>query len=147
MSRVAKQIDGCWIWQGPPSKNGYGYVSRTIDGVKRKHGVHRLAWMSVNGPLPTETPYVLHHCDVKLCVNPEHLYAGTHAQNMADRDRRNRTTRGEAKPEAKLTAEIVREARKLHAAGHTSQSLAERHGVSKPTMWKAITAHTWRSVR
>lgn len=76
--------------------------------------------------------YVCHHCDTPLCCNPAHLYAGTPKQNSADRDRRTqvRWRRGVEQPLAKLTAEQVREIRRLHADGVSYPKLSQTFGVS-----------------
>lgn len=69
----------CIEWLGPPTNSGYGQL--TVD--KRHWMAHRYAWTQVNGPIP-EGMIVMHTCDNKLCVNPEHLRLGTHHDNMAD---------------------------------------------------------------
>lgn len=70
----------CKLWTGYTDDGGYG--TRRSDGKVQK--VHRLAWIEANGPVPPETPLVLHHCDVRHCYEIEHLWVGTHADNMAD---------------------------------------------------------------
>jgi hypothetical protein len=79
----------CIEWWGgtnkPPSGDGYGYLHR--DG--RKIRAHRMVWEECFGPIPPGL-YVLHHCDNRTCVNPEHLYVGTHADNMRDMVERGR---------------------------------------------------------
>jgi hypothetical protein len=147
LSRAVEQADGCLLYQGAARRNGYAYVyvGRDTQGRKRQRGVHVVVLEEKIGRRLDPGVMALHTCDVKLCVNRDHLYAGTHADNMRDRDERGRTTRGEDKPEAKLTWVTVTQARQLREAGATYAELAQRFGVSTPTIWKAVTGRTWRT--
>lgn len=71
----------CKLWTGARFASGYGM--RRVN--KRLVYVHRLAWVEAHGPIPDETPNVLHHCDTPACYEVEHLFLGTHADNVADR--------------------------------------------------------------
>ena len=80
----------CWNWTGAVKATGYGYMitgSRT-DGTRRTRTVHRVAHEVWLGPITDEC--VLHHCDNKRCINPEHLYSGSKKQNTADAKNRGR---------------------------------------------------------
>jgi len=77
--RLTKQADGCWIFQGARSTDGYGQVRH--DG--RTERVHRLAWEAANGPIPADMR-VCHSCDVPACCNPAHLFLGTQQDNVTD---------------------------------------------------------------
>lgn len=70
---------GCFLWLGNPINSGYGLISF------RHHNelAHRAAWLFSNGPIPGNL-WVLHKCDVKLCVNPRHLFLGTNSDNQKD---------------------------------------------------------------
>jgi hypothetical protein len=72
--------DGCWEWTGKRA-NGYGRFV-TPPG-RRMWGAHRFSWIVANGPIP-DGLWVLHHCDNKPCVRPDHLFLGTHTDNMRD---------------------------------------------------------------
>lgn len=76
---------GCQIWTGCIGRDGYGQFR--ING--KIEGAHRASWMLANGPIPHGL-HVLHHCDVPPCINPIHLFLGTHADNMADMLRKRR---------------------------------------------------------
>lgn len=96
VERVVKDAaTGCWLWQGPiwktrPSPgNRYGYISLKVNGKWRSIGTHKAMWWAVHG-IPEKGMCVCHKCDVPTCVNPEHLWLGTHLQNMADCRAKNR---------------------------------------------------------
>lgn len=90
---------------------------------------------------------VLHSCDNRKCVNPAHLRAGTHRDNMDDRCARGRTPKGNKLPHTKLTPDDVRQIRALYAAGGWSQTaLAERYGVSRRAIQAALNGESWKHV-
>ena len=77
---VIRQGPECWIWDGALSKSGYGQFNLYGETVY----AHRMSWIMHYGNIP-ESLLVLHKCDEKRCVNPTHLYVGTHIDNMSDR--------------------------------------------------------------
>lgn len=95
MTHVREDESGCWLWTGawyfnrPYPGNRYGYTALKIDGKWRARTAHRAVWISLHG-WPEGAQVICHRCDVPLCVNPEHLYLGTMADNMRDRDERGR---------------------------------------------------------
>ena len=84
-----KSDTGCWEWKGSSSRNGYGQFK----AFGKMVAAHRFSYELHKGPIP-EGAHILHACDNKRCVNPDHLRAGTHAENMADAGARGLMPRG-----------------------------------------------------
>ena len=118
--------DECWLWQGTialPNKCGQQYGNFGVfDGKTVNYRAHRFAWMLANGQIPADM-VIMHTCDVPLCVNPSHLKLGTQADNVADRDIKGRTARGERQGTSKLTE---MQARFIKRSSKPTQSLANR---------------------
>lgn len=128
-------IDECWVWTGAMI-SGYGQMRANGRAVV----AHRLSYQLFNGPIPSDRPMILHSCDNRACVNPAHLEAGTHTQNMADAVARNRFKRGEDVPHAKLTGEQVQAIRRDPRRQHV---IAESYGVSQMTVSRVKRGATW----
>ena len=80
LSNVVSNSDGCWLWQGKPNvTSGYGRFSFN----SKRLGAHVWSYIIFVGPIP-DGMQVNHRCNVKMCVNPHHLYAGSHKENMLD---------------------------------------------------------------
>ncbi|GAG49732.1 unnamed protein product, partial [marine sediment metagenome] len=99
--------DECWEWLADKNGEGYGRIQR----LGKPYRAHRVAWELANGPIP-EGMYVLHHCDNPACVNPRHLWLGTHLDNARDRNSKGRQASGETHGQAKLTETEVLAIRK-----------------------------------
>jgi hypothetical protein len=114
---------GCWLWDGGVHKNGYGVIK--VFG--KMEFAHRLAYSLYNGPIP-QGQEVMHSCDVKHCVNPDHLTSGTHAQNMADAAERKLMPKGSNHPNFGKKNPRPNQSNKVMVLGveYDSQKHAER---------------------
>ena len=143
--------ESCWLWRGGAFTNGYGQISR--GGTNGMMLAHRASWIIHFGPIPRETPCVLHDCpdgDRRDCVNPAHLWLGTVKDNSDDMDRKGRRadpTGLHAADQcymAKVTWEQVREIRKNYIPYRIhSGLLAAHYGLSTSTIWAILRNHTW----
>jgi hypothetical protein len=146
-SKVNK-TSGCWLWTGPRFTNGYGVVC--IGGTKRT-GAHRYAWSTVHGQIPAGM-VVCHVCDTRLCVRPEHLFVGTHLDNIRDMIKKGRQSWVGLAPKgtdcslSKVTEEEVREIRELRAAGTLLKDIAPRYGITLSAVSKIARRSTWAHV-
>ena len=75
--------NGCWIWKRPPNKDGYGQIGTKVNGQLKNFTAHRFSWLAFRGEI-SQGMYICHKCDVRLCVNPDHLFMATHRENMND---------------------------------------------------------------
>jgi hypothetical protein len=144
-STVRNVENGCLEWQGKVHHSGYGQVF-----VDRKlWWAHRYSWTLKNGYIPNGL-LVCHKCDNKVCVDVEHLFLGTHQDNVQDMLSKNRhnPVKGESMSGAKLTDEIVKSCRKEHFKDLSSiNSLSKKYNVSHATMLKAVYCETWSHIK
>jgi hypothetical protein len=148
--KYVEKTDSCWVWTGLAKTRGYGRISRAIDKKPHYFLAHRYSWMLRHGPIP-DGQHVLHKCDTPVCVNPDHLFLGTHQENMADMWAKGRQNlkvrqRGEARHNAKLNAESVKEIRRLTAAGERRADIAARFHVSKSLVNQVARGDWWKHV-
>lgn len=138
-NRITKSSDGCWIWNGPSGKNGYGQYR-----WKGKNSLpHRVSFLIFKGNIK-KNRCVCHSCDNRMCVNPKHLWLGSYKQNMQDAKTKGRIRKGSKIPWAILNEKIVREIRKIK--GKTFAELGRKYGVSYRAISMAIKGETWSHV-
>ena len=138
--------ESCWEWMACKDTRNYGVINIERKIVK----AHRVAYELTHGPIP-EGLGILHKCDNPSCCNPAHLFAGTHAENMADRFAKggweNSTFRGSKHSLAKLNEAQVVAIREEYAKGSVTQKeLAIKYGVSKSTIETVIYRRGWKHV-
>jgi hypothetical protein len=130
----------CHLWVGLKDRHGYGTLKYNGKMVR----AHRLAWMATRGEIP-EGMHVLHKCDVRLCINPDHLFLGTNADNMRDRDQKGRhwSPAGEAHYAAKLTEDVVRA---IRASAENGVIVGRRYGISHKYVSDIRLGKKWKHV-
>lgn len=141
MDRFWDKVDksgDCWLWTGAKG-NQMGYGMFNLNGTKR---AHRVSWEICFGSIPKGL-CVLHKCDVPLCVNPDHLFLGSNADNSRDKVDKGRSAKGEKINTAKLTKEDVIWIREL---GASHRRIAKCFGVDKSQISRIKAKKTWGHV-
>lgn len=136
----------CWLWQA--KQKTYGY----FDYNRKTTLAHRVSYMMAYGEIPAGL-FVCHHCDTPLCVRPDHLFVGTHQDNMDDCASKDRwakekpTQRGEGGSKAVLTNEQVLEIRERYVKGVVGvKRLAKEYGVNHSSIYKIVTRKHWKHI-
>jgi len=150
--------NGCWNWTRATNK-GYGVVN----AMNRTFSAHRVSYELSIGPIP-EGASVCHKCDNPACINPDHLWLGSHAENMADMKAKGRgakppvhygqdhwrhrqpekVKRGAENPIAKLTDEQVIEIRRAYIAGEKREDIGPRFGLSPVSVSDITSGKSWK---
>ena len=135
----------CWIWVGGKvNKSGHGSLGINGDSIL----AHRISWMIHNGEIPYSGSYhgvcVLHRCDNPSCINPNHLFLGSHAENMKDRDNKSRQAFGERSGNSKLTTEQVMKIREYGKMGYTCRKIATLFPVSYQAVNYILNKKCWK---
>jgi hypothetical protein len=128
----------CWLWKGGITTNGYGQFRIGNKKVRP----HRIILEMYEGELK-DGEQALHHCDVKLCCNPLHLYKGTCLDNMKDKVEKGRQARGETYGNTKLTENDVVSIRELISDGYSNNEIASIFDVHFSAIWKIKRGYTW----
>jgi hypothetical protein len=132
----------CWLWTGGLHHQGYGRFK--FKGKLRL--AHRLSWEFTRGHIITTT-HVLHRCDNPPCVNPNHLFLGSHLDNMRDMKSKNRHPHGERNGSSKITDKDVRRIRSLYKTELIShEELGLIFNINKATVTRIISKESWSHV-
>lgn len=167
-----KKSGDCLLWTGAVGKSGYGAV-----GYQYKNwSAHRLAWFFINGEIPNGL-IVCHKCDNKLCVNPDHLWLGTHQDNSHDMVRKGRSAKGKRSParlypeslkrgddhwsrqkpklvtkgsrhhKAKITESTVKSIRERVSNGENIKLISEEFDMHLSSIYLMVNRKTWKHVK
>lgn len=148
--------DGCWEYQGCLMPNGYSKIGKN----GKSYLGHRLAWITARGDIP-DGLCVLHKCDNRKCINPDHLFLGTKQDNTDDMMRKGRgrfvglqspncrkptPPKGERHFNAKLTEKQVEEMRAMYGGGATQVAIAAKFGVRQCHVSRILRKESWAHV-
>lgn len=159
-----QKSEECWIWTGSISAYGYGLTCRN----SKTERAHRMAYELTYGQIPEGT-LVLHKCDNRACVRPDHLFLGTQSDNIKDMDNKGRrpkphpnsgkhgnhcwakrfpekVLRGESNPRAVLCANDVRVVREMLARGESKTRIAKTFGVTRGAIGSIYYGRTWAHI-
>lgn len=130
-----EKTDYCWNWIAALNCEGYGQFK--LNGTMK--AAHRVSWEIHNGPIQNQL-HVLHKCDNPQCINPDHLFLGTHQDNSDDKMAKNRQS-------VKLTKEQVLEIRYKYSLGNTStRKLANEYKIHNTTISRIIHRKYWNHI-
>jgi hypothetical protein len=132
---------GCHEWLAGKNNKGYGILG--YEGGKMLS--HRFAWERKNGKIP-KGMCCLHKCDNPACNNPDHLFLGTHYENMMDRDAKNRGSLGSRNAMAKVNETIAKEIDDLLRSGMRVFEVAKKTGYNEDIVHNILRGKTWTHV-
>lgn len=141
MDRFWSKVDktgNCWLWKARLTEHGYGQF-RFNNKTSR---AHRVAYRLTKGDIP-EGLHVLHRCDNRACVNPEHLFLGTHLDNMEDMKSKGKSN---AYYPRRFNEEQVRDIRDMYDSGISATSLGKIFGVTGACISCIVRRKTYRWV-
>jgi hypothetical protein len=138
-SKVEK-TEGCWFWKSSTNQMGYGQFT-----IGRKPlFAHRICWELTHGKKIPEGLFACHKCDTPICVNPDHIFLGTHQQNSQDMSNKKRSTWGEKSLLSKLNLENVRQIKRMLLEGVDIKIICEKFQVVDKTIRNIRNKKTWK---
>lgn len=134
----------CWYWRGAYHPKGYGWFRH----ANKNRLAHRAAWEVHHGAPPDKDLCVCHKCDNRGCVNPSHLFLGTHQDNVDDMMKKGRGNwaKGEKSGNSSLSEKDVAKIRELYSKGKVQGALAKQFGVNISTVGSIIRRETWSHI-
>ena len=146
MRKIRVTDSGCWEWTGKRQTGGHKYGHQRLR--KRSYLAHRLSWEVTYGPIP-EGMLVCHACDNPPCINPSHLFLGSHSANLVDMHRKGRWTydpklrTGAANHQARLTDE---KAIAIFNDPRSQEKIAKDYAVAQTTVSRIKRREAWRHI-
>ena len=143
-ARCEKKENGCWVWVGATLPDGYGILS--FKG--KSHRAHRLSYSLAVWEIPVGVS-VCHKCDNPACINPDHLFLGTQADNVHDCVRKGRraSKKGTNNGRSKLSEKDVKRIRKIFAEGKKNKTeISKLFGVSDTLIGLIVRRKSWPHV-
>lgn len=136
--RSRETSSGCWEWTGGRHGTGYGCVPKKDGGGRY---AHRAMYEAAFGAIPKGL-YVLHHCDNRLCINPAHLFLGSHLDNIKDMHAKGRQSGGsmpnEANPFCKFSNDMIRGIRAACKAGVQKREIEKTFSISETHYYRVV---------
>lgn len=140
-SYIPVPMCGCWIWIG--TERGWGYGGIQVNHVNIF--AHRYSYLIHKGEIPVGM-FVCHKCDVRFCVNPDHLFLGTRDDNMRDMVEKNRQSKGSRHTISKITEQDVLRIREMREHGMKLSEIAKTFGISFQSVHLIAARKQWRHV-
>lgn len=145
--KVEKKENGCWEWTGARYKSGYGQLKR-YKLAKNAISAHRYVWYLKYGKFPDDM--LCHKCDNPPCVNPDHLFEGTHQDNMDDMVKKGRHNSpdqaGKANGNSVLNDTKVIEIKELIKEGLNNTEIAAEYGVTHSNISCIRRGKSWKHI-
>lgn len=135
---------GCWDWTASVAGKGYGQIK--LPRQRKQDYAHRIAYLIHKGDIP-EGKHVCHTCDNPLCVNPNHLWLGSSAENQQDMKAKGRSLYGERNSRAVLTEDGVRKIRQLLSQGLSQDKVARMFGIQQMEVSRIHRKLRWSHVK
>lgn len=139
-------LENCWTWRPACKRSDYGRIVVIDDAGKHRLDLaHRVSWRLTNGTIPDAT-FVLHKCDNKTCVNPEHLELGTNEKNIKDAVDRGLKAHGLMHPAAALNKDEVLAIHQLRDMGWTHTKIASEIGINRQMVQSVLSGRRYRDL-
>jgi hypothetical protein len=142
-----EKADGCWVWKASTTRGGYGQIGGFKGEKWSMLRAHRISYILYKGPIP-DGQLVCHSCDNRLCVNPKHLFLGSHKDNIEDCIIKGRKVLGRNPKHNHLSFNLAQEIRlvKLKNPNLTYKQLGKLFNTSAAQAHRIITNQIWKDV-